>query len=64
MSLQRKITEEELEEIGSIIGRTVKLYGISAETCCESVDFEKYDIRHGSCIDQSSWNGSAAARSC
>ena len=47
----REFTSEEMEEMAAGIGELVKGWGISAGTCGEVKDLDRYGIEHNRCID-------------
>ena len=47
----RELTEDEIHKLAYGIAHSAAQYGISVETCAESIDLMKYGIRHGHCID-------------
>lgn len=50
--LVREITLEEIQILSEFIGKTAKVYGLIAKSCCEKVDLSTYGIGPASCIDQ------------
>lgn len=42
---------EETEEILFSFSESIKGYDMSLQTCCEGVDFNKYGVKKGACID-------------
>lgn len=50
--LIREITAEEMEELGSYIGRTAKGYGLAVGACCEKAGLSGYGMERASCIDK------------
>ncbi|PKM63274.1 MAG: hypothetical protein CVU97_01245 [Firmicutes bacterium HGW-Firmicutes-21] len=51
-NLIREITGDEIEELGSFIGKTAREYGLAAKACCESTDLTVFGIERASCIDK------------
>jgi hypothetical protein len=51
-NLIRKITDDEIAELGIFIGQTSKNYGLSAKACSEKTDLTAYGIKKASCIDK------------
>ena len=47
----REFTPDEMEEMAAGIGKLVKGWGISAGTCGEIKDLDKYGIEHNRCVD-------------
>lgn len=50
--LLRKISDDEITEIGAFIGQTAKIYGLTAKACSEKTDLTSYGIEKASCIDK------------
>ncbi|MHB8961635.1 MAG: DUF1848 family protein [Saccharofermentanales bacterium] len=48
--LIREAAEDEMAALGAFIGQTASEYGLTAQACCEKVDFSPYGIRRASCI--------------
>ena len=47
----REFTPDEMEEMAAGIGKLVKGWGMSAGTCGEIKDLDKYGIEHNRCVD-------------
>ena len=47
----REFTPDEMEEMAAGIGKLVKGWGITAGTCGEIKDLDKYGIEHNRCVD-------------
>lgn len=45
------ITVTDMEEIAQRFSQIAKVHELTIESCCEVVSLEKYDIKHGRCID-------------
>lgn len=45
------ISNNDMEEIAKWFSDIADKNNITIETCCEDIDFEKYNIHHGHCID-------------
>ncbi len=50
--LIREISESEMIELAEFMGETARKYNMEIKTCSEKLDFSKYGIAKGSCIDK------------
>lgn len=47
----KSFTQQDYEDIAREFSKTAQKYNIQIETCAEFVDLDKYNIKHGHCID-------------
>jgi len=48
----RPLSEGQAEELAGYFSEVAKEYGIYIDTCAETIDLDKYGIKHASCIDR------------
>lgn len=51
-NLVRETTDDEMARLSAFIGKTARVYGLTAKACCEKADLSIYGIQRASCIDR------------
>lgn len=47
----KEITKSDMDEIAEKFSEIARKYNLELETCAENIDLEKFNIKHGKCID-------------